>query len=32
MGHRQLSMVKRYAHLTTETKARLINRVLGGIK
>jgi integrase len=32
MGHRQLSMVKRYAHLTTETKAKLINRVLGGIK
>jgi integrase len=32
MGHRQLSMVKRYAHLTTDTKAKLVNRVLGGIK
>jgi integrase len=32
MGHRQLAMVKRYAHLTTETKARLVGRVLGGIK
>lgn len=32
MGHRQLAMVKRYSHLTTETKARLVNRVLGGIK
>jgi integrase len=32
MGHRQLAMVKRYAHLTTDTKARLVNRVLGGIK
>jgi len=32
MGHRQLAMVKRYAHLTTDTKAKLVNRVLGGIK
>jgi integrase len=32
MGHRQLAMVKRYAHLTTGTKAKLVNRVLGGIK
>lgn len=32
MGHRQLAMVKRYAHLTTDTKARLVNRVLGGLK
>jgi integrase len=32
MGHRQLAMVKRYAHLTTATKARLVNRVLGAIK
>ena len=32
MGHRQLAMVKRYAHLTTDTKARLVNRVLGGIQ
>lgn len=32
MGHRQLAMVKRYAHLTVETKAQLVNRVLGGIK
>ena len=32
MGHRQLSMVKRYAHLTIATKAKLVNRVLGEIK
>lgn len=32
MGHRQLAMVRRYAHLTTDTKAKLVNRVLGGIK
>jgi integrase len=32
LGHRQLRMVKRYAHLTTETKAKLVNRVLGEIK
>lgn len=32
MGHRQLAMVKRYAHLTTDSKAKLIQRVLGGIK
>jgi integrase len=32
MGHRQLAMVKRYAHLTTDSKAKLVNRVLGGIK
>ena len=32
MGHRQLDMVKRYAHLTTETKAKLVERVLGGIR
>jgi integrase len=32
LGHRQLAMVKRYAHLTTDTKAKLVNRVLGGIK
>lgn len=32
MGHRQLAMVRRYAHLTTESKAKLVQRVLGGIK
>jgi integrase len=32
MGHRQLQMVRRYAHLTTESKARLVERVLGGLK
>lgn len=32
MGHRQLAMVKRYAHLTTKSKAALVNRVLGDIK
>ncbi|MGE5825418.1 MAG: tyrosine-type recombinase/integrase [Bacteroidota bacterium] len=32
MGHRQLAMVKRYAHLTTDSKAKLVNRILGGIQ
>ncbi len=32
MGHRQLAMVKRYAHLTTDTKAKLVNRILGDIQ
>jgi integrase len=32
LGHRQLAMVKRYAHLTVESKAKLINRVMGEIK
>lgn len=32
LGHRQLAMTKRYAHLTTAHKARLVNRVLGDMK
>ena len=32
MGHRQLTMTKRYAHLTTSSKASLVNRILGGIQ
>jgi integrase len=32
MGHRQLSMTKRYAHLTIKSKASLVNRVLGEIR
>jgi integrase len=32
LGHRQLAMTKRYAHLTTQHKAALVNRVLGGIR
>lgn len=32
MGHRQLAMTKRYAHLTIKSKASLVNRVLGGIQ
>jgi integrase len=32
LGHRQLQMVKRYAHLTIDSKAKLINRVMGEIK
>jgi integrase len=32
LGHRQLSVTKRYSHLTVKNKADLINRVLGGIK
>lgn len=31
LGHKSLRMTQRYAHLTVEHKARLINRVLGGI-
>ncbi len=32
MGHRQLAMVKRYAHLTTKSKHALVRRVLGKIE
>jgi integrase len=32
LGHRQLSVTKRYSHLTVKNKATLVNRVLGGIK
>jgi len=32
LGHRQLSMTRRYAHLTIDSKASLVNRVLGGIR
>jgi integrase len=32
MGHRQLAMVKRYSHLTVQSKAKLVNRVLGEIR
>lgn len=32
LGHRQLRMVQRYAHHTTASKAKLVNRVLGGIQ
>jgi integrase len=31
LGHRQLDVTKRYAHLTVNTKAALVSRVLGGI-
>ncbi len=31
LGHRQLSVTKRYSHLATQHKASLINRVLGDI-
>lgn len=31
LGHRTMAMVKRYSHLSTASKARLIGRVLGGI-
>lgn len=30
LGHRQLSVTKRYSHLATEHKAKLVNRVFGG--
>lgn len=32
LGHRQLSVTKRYSHLTTAHKARLVGRVLGEIR
>jgi integrase len=32
LGHRQLAMTKRYSHLTVDSKAKLVNRVLGGIR
>jgi integrase len=32
MGHRQLAMVKRYAHLTTGTKKALIDQMMGDIR
>lgn len=31
LGHRQLGVTKRYSHLTTHHKARMVNRVFGGI-
>lgn len=32
LGHRQLAVTKRYSHLTTAHKAKLISRVLGDIR
>lgn len=32
LGHRQLSVTKRYSHLTVQNKANLLNRVLGDIR
>ena len=32
LGHRQLSVTKRYSHLTTKHKAELVGRVLGDIR
>ncbi|ABM93510.1 conserved hypothetical protein [Methylibium petroleiphilum PM1] len=32
LGHRQLSVTKRYSHLATDHKTKLINRVLGDIR
>lgn len=32
LGHRQLSVTKRYSHLATAHKSKLINRVLGGVR
>ena len=31
LGHKQISVTKRYAHLCIEHKSNLINRVMGGI-
>lgn len=32
LGHRQLAMTKRYAHLTTGHKAQLVHRVMGNVR
>jgi integrase len=32
LGHRQMQMVKRYAHLSTQSKAALVKRMLGEIR
>lgn len=32
LGHRQLQMTKRYSHLTTQHKAELLARVMGGVR
>ena len=32
LGHRQLSVTRRYSHLTTQHKAKLINRVFGEVQ
>lgn len=32
LGHRQLSVTRRYSHLTVQHKAKLVTRVLGGIR
>ena len=31
LGHKQIEVTKRYAHLCIEHKSSLINRVMGGI-
>lgn len=31
LGHKQMQMVRRYAHLSTESKRRLVDRVLGEV-
>ena len=31
LGHKQISVTKRYAHLCIEHKSSLINKVMGGI-
>jgi len=32
LGHRQLAMTKRYSHLTVQSKANLVNRIMGEIR
>ena len=32
LGHRQLSMVRRYAHLSVESKKRLVDRVFEDVR
>jgi integrase len=32
LGHRTMAMVRRYSHLSTESKTKLVNRVLGDMK
>ena len=32
LGHRNLSVTRRYSHLTIDSKSKLVNRVLGGLQ
>jgi integrase len=32
LGHKTMAMVRRYSHLSTDSKTTLVNRVLGNLK